>query len=233
MAYSSSSSNANSKVHTCSTECEQSYANLKKLYDQQREQLGDASIDIQAYTLALKKSIKRGVYATDLNARSDIMVNIVQRRLYCSSFVSTNAKDDISCNSVFSCELLLLWNTNTRLDVAKHSKIKFVVLADWKSFGRISDTEAFGSRLELAIPGQTTTGKESSNPFMAGSLPKTIHFCDSLQSDDDSFELIELMILCTNFLTMGRIDDADVEVTFIDETSNDARNKNNKISNSN
>ncbi|GJX98015.1 hypothetical protein Tco_0355034 [Tanacetum coccineum] len=27
----------------------------------------------------------------------------------------------------------------------------------------------------LAIPGQTTTGKESSNPFMAGSLPKTIN----------------------------------------------------------
>ncbi|GJT68035.1 hypothetical protein Tco_1019515 [Tanacetum coccineum] len=33
-------------------------------------------------------------------------------------------------------------------------------------------------------------------------LPKTIHFCDSLQSDEDSFKLIELMILCTNFLTM-------------------------------
>ncbi|GJX41418.1 hypothetical protein Tco_0256408 [Tanacetum coccineum] len=30
----------------------------------------------------------------------------------------------------------------------------------------------------------------------------------------------------------GRINDADAEVTFIDETSNDARNKNNKISNS-
>ncbi|GKE22816.1 hypothetical protein Tco_1434328 [Tanacetum coccineum] len=57
---------------------------------------------------------------------------------------------------------------------------------------------------ELAIPGQTATGKESSNPFMAGSLPKTIHFYDSLQSDEDSFELIELMILCTNFLTMVR-----------------------------
>ncbi|GKD19689.1 hypothetical protein Tco_1208847, partial [Tanacetum coccineum] len=73
---------------------------------------------------------------------------------------------------------------------------------------------------EFAIPGQTATGKESSNPFMAGSLPKTIHFCDSLQSDEDSFELIELMILCTNFLTMGRIVDADAEVIFIDETSN-------------
>ncbi|GJV78617.1 putative reverse transcriptase domain-containing protein [Tanacetum coccineum] len=55
MAYSSSSSNANSKVHSCSTECEQSYANLKKLYDTQRKQLGDASIEIQAYTQSLKK----------------------------------------------------------------------------------------------------------------------------------------------------------------------------------
>ncbi|GJV89006.1 hypothetical protein Tco_1532944, partial [Tanacetum coccineum] len=84
---------------------------------------------------------------------------------------------------------------------------------------------------ELAIPGKTATGKESSNPFMAGSLPKTIHFCDSLQSDEDSFELIKLIILCTNFLTMGRIDGADAEDTFIDETLNDARNKNNKILN--
>ncbi|GJR01226.1 hypothetical protein Tco_0524210 [Tanacetum coccineum] len=67
---------------------------------------------------------------------------------------------------------------------------------------------------------------------MAGSFPKTIHFYDSIQSDEDSFELIELMILCTNFLSMGRIDDADAEVTFIIETLNDARNKNNKISNS-
>ncbi|GJX47699.1 hypothetical protein Tco_0272889 [Tanacetum coccineum] len=31
-----------------------------------------------------------------------------------------------------------------------------------------------GSCISLAIPGQTTTTKESSNPFMAGSLPKTI-----------------------------------------------------------
>ncbi|GJQ93547.1 hypothetical protein Tco_0004686 [Tanacetum coccineum] len=29
--------------------------NLKKIYDEQREQLGDASIEIQAYTQALKK----------------------------------------------------------------------------------------------------------------------------------------------------------------------------------
>ncbi|GKD16019.1 hypothetical protein Tco_1205177 [Tanacetum coccineum] len=89
---------------------------------------------------------------------------------------------------------------------------------------------------ELAIPSKRNR-KESSNPFMAGSLPKTIHLCDSLQSDEDSFELqsdedsFELIELMIHF--KGRIDDAEVEVTFIDETSNDARNKNNKISNSN
>ncbi|GJU61044.1 hypothetical protein Tco_1238810 [Tanacetum coccineum] len=109
-------------------------------------------------------------------------------------------------------------------------------IGEFSSVGFISTQQMFTMFYyeELAIPGQTETGKESSNPFMARSLPKpTIHFCDSLQSDEDSFELIELMILCTNFLTMGRIDDADAEVTFIDETSNDVRNKNNTISNKN
>ncbi|GJZ48478.1 reverse transcriptase domain-containing protein [Tanacetum coccineum] len=48
-------SKTRARVHTCSTECEQSYAQLKKLYDTQREQLGDASIEIQDYTQALKK----------------------------------------------------------------------------------------------------------------------------------------------------------------------------------
>ncbi|GJY47838.1 hypothetical protein Tco_0437794 [Tanacetum coccineum] len=43
------------EVTSCSKECKESYAKLKKLYDEQREQLGDASIEIQAYTQALKK----------------------------------------------------------------------------------------------------------------------------------------------------------------------------------
>ncbi|GJX73651.1 putative ribonuclease H-like domain-containing protein [Tanacetum coccineum] len=36
-------------------ECKESYAKLKKLYDAQREQLSDASIEIKAYTQGLKK----------------------------------------------------------------------------------------------------------------------------------------------------------------------------------
>ncbi|GJX40055.1 hypothetical protein Tco_0255045 [Tanacetum coccineum] len=53
MAYSNSGSDT--EVTSCSKECVESYAKLKKIYDEQREQLGDASIEIQAYTQALKK----------------------------------------------------------------------------------------------------------------------------------------------------------------------------------
>ncbi|GJY04390.1 putative ribonuclease H-like domain-containing protein [Tanacetum coccineum] len=55
MAYSNSSSDT--EVKSCSKECVESYTKLKKLYDEQREQLGDASIEIQAYTQALKKKL--------------------------------------------------------------------------------------------------------------------------------------------------------------------------------
>ncbi|GJY81495.1 putative ribonuclease H-like domain-containing protein, partial [Tanacetum coccineum] len=53
MAYINSGSDI--EVTSCSKECVESYAKLKKLYDEQREQLGDASIEIKAYTLALAK----------------------------------------------------------------------------------------------------------------------------------------------------------------------------------
>ncbi|GJS61657.1 putative ribonuclease H-like domain-containing protein [Tanacetum coccineum] len=55
MAYSNSGSDT--EVTSCLKECVESYAKLKKLYDTQREQLGDASIEIQAYTQALKKKL--------------------------------------------------------------------------------------------------------------------------------------------------------------------------------
>nr|GFC02711.1 hypothetical protein [Tanacetum cinerariifolium] len=54
MAYSSSNSGSDNEVKSCSKACEESYAKLKKLYDDQRDKLGDASIEITVYTLALK-----------------------------------------------------------------------------------------------------------------------------------------------------------------------------------
>ncbi|GJX64972.1 putative ribonuclease H-like domain-containing protein [Tanacetum coccineum] len=49
------SSESDTEVTSCSNKCKESYANLKKLYDAQREQLSDASIEIKAYTQGLKK----------------------------------------------------------------------------------------------------------------------------------------------------------------------------------
>ncbi|GJW42013.1 putative ribonuclease H-like domain-containing protein [Tanacetum coccineum] len=53
MAY--NSSGLDTEVTSCSNECKESYAKLKKLYDAQREQLSDASIEIKAYTQGLKQ----------------------------------------------------------------------------------------------------------------------------------------------------------------------------------
>nr|GEZ43282.1 hypothetical protein [Tanacetum cinerariifolium] len=55
MAFTYNNSGSDIEVTSCSKECEESYAKLKKLYDEQMEQLGDASIEIKAYTLALQK----------------------------------------------------------------------------------------------------------------------------------------------------------------------------------
>ncbi|GJS66437.1 ribonuclease H-like domain-containing protein [Tanacetum coccineum] len=49
------SSGSDTEVTSCSNKCKESYANLKKLYDAQREQLSDASIEIKAYSQGLKK----------------------------------------------------------------------------------------------------------------------------------------------------------------------------------
>nr|GEV35592.1 hypothetical protein [Tanacetum cinerariifolium] len=54
MTFNFSNSGSDTEITSCSKECENTYAKLKKLYDKQREQLGVASIEIQASTLALK-----------------------------------------------------------------------------------------------------------------------------------------------------------------------------------
>nr|GFB01206.1 ribonuclease H-like domain, Gag-pre-integrase domain protein [Tanacetum cinerariifolium] len=67
MASNSNNSGSDTKVTSCSKVCEESYAKLKKLYDEQRKQLGVASIEIQAYTLALKKVEAQLVYHQKIN----------------------------------------------------------------------------------------------------------------------------------------------------------------------
>nr|GEZ74432.1 ribonuclease H-like domain-containing protein [Tanacetum cinerariifolium] len=47
MAYSSSNSGSDNEVQSCSKTCAESYTRLKKLYDEQRDKLGDAKCDLE------------------------------------------------------------------------------------------------------------------------------------------------------------------------------------------
>nr|GEU92606.1 hypothetical protein [Tanacetum cinerariifolium] len=65
MAYSSSNLGSDNEVKSCSKTCKESYARLKKLYDEQRDKLGDPSVEITAYTLALKRLLNIQISAND------------------------------------------------------------------------------------------------------------------------------------------------------------------------
>nr|GEW32587.1 ribonuclease H-like domain-containing protein [Tanacetum cinerariifolium] len=65
MAYSSSNSGSENEVKSCSKACEESYARPKKLYDDQRDKLSDASVEITVYTLALKRQLNTQMSTND------------------------------------------------------------------------------------------------------------------------------------------------------------------------
>nr|GEU84061.1 hypothetical protein [Tanacetum cinerariifolium] len=65
MAYSSNNLGSDNEVKSCSKTYEESYARLKKLYDEQRDKLGDDSVEITAYTLALKRLLNTQMSAND------------------------------------------------------------------------------------------------------------------------------------------------------------------------
>ncbi|GJZ87948.1 hypothetical protein Tco_0659730 [Tanacetum coccineum] len=50
---------------------------------------------------------------------------------------------------------------------------------------------------ELAIPGQTATGKEFSNPLMAGSLPKTITCLEKSDENAEFHQIVDFLSTCS------------------------------------
>nr|GEU40018.1 putative ribonuclease H-like domain-containing protein [Tanacetum cinerariifolium] len=63
LGYHRCNSGCDNEVQSCSKTYAKSYARVKKLYNKQREKLGNASVEITAYTLALKKDDKTDVLA--------------------------------------------------------------------------------------------------------------------------------------------------------------------------
>ncbi|GJY04019.1 putative ribonuclease H-like domain-containing protein [Tanacetum coccineum] len=97
---------------------------------------------------------------------------------------------------------LILWQCKKQTIIATSTtEAEYVDAANY--CGQVVDDmmtfEVVGTAA-LAIPGQTATGKESSNPLMADSLPKTIQSNDpplsrgyTLGSGEDSMQQMELM----------------------------------------
>nr|GEU83426.1 xylulose kinase-1 [Tanacetum cinerariifolium] len=56
---------SDNEVKSCSKTCKESYARLKQLYNEQRDKLGDASVEITAYTLSLKRLFNTQMSAND------------------------------------------------------------------------------------------------------------------------------------------------------------------------
>nr|GEW45797.1 ribonuclease H-like domain-containing protein [Tanacetum cinerariifolium] len=95
IAFNSSNSGLDTEVTYCSKVCEESYAKLKKLYNEQREQLGVASIKIQAYTLALKK----GIY---MPPKSNFRID--ESKFTYGPKQSKTSESDAKTNVLSSCE---------------------------------------------------------------------------------------------------------------------------------
>ncbi|GJS39725.1 hypothetical protein Tco_0564768 [Tanacetum coccineum] len=102
-----SNSGLNTEVTSCSKECEESYAKLKKLYDEQREQLGVASIEIQAYTQALKKVEAQLVFPPPMTgiympSKSDLGID--ESKFTYGSKQSKTSESDAKTSDIASCE---------------------------------------------------------------------------------------------------------------------------------
>nr|GEZ32246.1 ribonuclease H-like domain-containing protein [Tanacetum cinerariifolium] len=74
MAYSFSNLGSDNEVKSCSKTCEESYTRLKKLYDEQGDKLGDASVEITAYTLSLKR------YGSILSYENEVLQSLFMNK---------------------------------------------------------------------------------------------------------------------------------------------------------
>ncbi|GJZ07877.1 hypothetical protein Tco_0542160 [Tanacetum coccineum] len=67
----------------------------------------------------------------------------------------------------------------------------------------VTNSPCLTDKKELAIPGQTATGKEFTNPLMAGSLPKTIISPTSC-INMDPYEFSHVYLVISSVLVMNR-----------------------------
>ncbi|GKA89064.1 hypothetical protein Tco_0810876 [Tanacetum coccineum] len=138
----------------------------------------------------------------------------VSRCLILRAWIKRSAADNTHRSFVWG---KAVWNY-----VYKYSRLYIMDVSN-KGAKSASDENRFNSGLELkdkkelAIPGQTTTGKEFSNPLMAGSLPKILLLQKLVMlriSSDSGLPLYMFDQLCSHLRTDLLFDDED-GITFL------------------
>ncbi|GKE13092.1 ribonuclease H-like domain-containing protein [Tanacetum coccineum] len=118
MAYTSSNTGSDSEVQSCSAKCEKSYKNLQKQYDEQREHLNKANIEIIAYQLGLESVEKQlvvyqknedvyeeniGVLEFDVKEKENAIIRLEK---YAKDKTSLGYGDQMNENDFNDCEVV-------------------------------------------------------------------------------------------------------------------------------
>ncbi|GJR91533.1 ribonuclease H-like domain-containing protein, partial [Tanacetum coccineum] len=181
------SSGSNTQVTSCSNECKESYANLKRLYDVQREELSDASVEIKAYTQGLKKveaqlvahqqgqlwyEQKIKFMKIDLDDKTDVLT-------YHKTLLAKAQKEKDDLESVFRCNESDFENVPLHKRIAKTGEMQAVpppMTGNYLPSG--PDIEIDDS--------QYTYGPEKTQPSEPESQTTELDTCDSNISTEPS-----------------------------------------------
>nr|GEW74948.1 ribonuclease H-like domain-containing protein [Tanacetum cinerariifolium] len=200
MAYFSSNSGSDNEVKSCSKACEESYARLKKLYDDQRDKLGDASVETTTYTLALKSKLlntqmsandKFGLgygdyrYGSILSYKNEVLQSMFMNKesdledtpvndRYADGMHATSADESDSKPSAYaSCEFDVSVETSTSMPEPVENASKVVCEPKVWTDAPIIEAQNYSSQASST----NTAGKvNTARPFMNETRPKRIFY---------------------------------------------------------
>nr|GEY13183.1 hypothetical protein [Tanacetum cinerariifolium] len=195
MAYSLDLANSsNFEVQSCSNECLQSFKNLQKQYDQQREILNKANIEILGYQYGLESLEDRirvhqkneTVFEESITLlKYDVQVRDILIKDLKNYQVSPNDKtglgydSQLSENEMSKCEIFKAASNSSMSEIDEYNnqakdRIKGYLIVDvcFACVGfqttpqMVINLPCLTDKKELASPGQTETGKDFLNSLM-------------------------------------------------------------------
>ncbi|GJT61072.1 hypothetical protein Tco_1004605 [Tanacetum coccineum] len=196
-------SGSDTQVNSCSNECKESYTNLKRLYDAQREQLSDASVEIKAYTQGLKKVEAQLVAHQQAQKEKDDLEVIVDKWNHSSKNLGKIVNYPMSASDKFGLGYgdyrysgILSYENEVFQSVFKGNKSDFENLPLHKRLGKTSEMQAVpppmtgnylpsGPDIEID-DSQYTYGPRKSQPSESESQTTELDTCDSNTSTEPS-----------------------------------------------